>query len=781
MKTDKTKAVVVVHDEPVQRRLLAGLMESAGYEVLSCPDAIEAMALLERTGPPLLVITDLHMPGIDGWRFCRLLRSPEYAAFNKVPIIVVSATYTRNAVQSITSELGADAFMQAPYDAAQLRSVVQTVLRGGKWLSLAKVLIVDDNQNTLELLSGIFEKGGYRIELAASGEAGLSRYEETLPDLVLLDYHLPDMSGDKVLEGILKKHPDAVVIIITGDPRRTLAIELLSRGAAAWLKKPFQPEHVLKLCRQVLGEHALLNIQDRLMERTVKLNASEERYRQLFAEMVSGFVLHEVVRDAHGAPVDYRYLDVNPAFENLTGLKRETVIGRTVLEVLPNTDTALLQSYAQVAQTGKPAAFEYHSKELEKDFSIVTFSPSPGRLGITFNNITEKKRLEIQFLRAQRMESVGILASGIAHDLNNVLSPILLSVQLLRELVSDDTAKSILTTLETTAQRGAGIVKQVLGFARGIEGERRLIQPKHLVREMADLARQTFPKSITVTLDCPNEMPTLLGDPTQLHQVLLNLCVNARDAMPHGGCLSMAIETVEIDESYMQMHPFAKTGSHVMITIADTGCGIPSSVRERIFEPFFTTKPEGEGTGLGLVTALSLVKKHGGFMGVESQENRGACFKIYLPAQANAGPIRTGAESQAAPKGDGEWVLVVEDEPSIRQVTRCTLERNGYRVLAAGDGTEALALFAQKRADISVVVTDMIMPFMDGAATIRAIRRLSSHIPIIAVSGALEKDQDNKAINANAQAFLSKPYTALQLLLLLRQVLDESKFKPSAR
>lgn len=774
MKNGLANKVVVVHDEPAQCRLLAGLMEKDGYEVIMFSDAMEAMALFEKQGPPMLVITDLHMPGIDGWRFCRLLRSPEYADLNKSPIIVVSATYTTATAQSITSELGADAFIQAPYDAARLRSVVQTVLSGGKWLSFAKVLVVDDSASALALLERMLLNDGYQVAKAASGEEALACYDKEQPDLMLLDYHLPDITGEKVLERVRKKHPDAVVIIMTGDSNRALPVRLMAQGAAAYFGKPFKPAHVLKLCKQVLNEHALLGIQDRLLERTYKLKASEARYRQLFDEMVSGFVLHEVIYNAEGIPVDYRYLDVNPAFENLTGLKRDAVIGKTVLEVLPDTDPAVLQSYSQVAKTGKPAAFEYHSKELEKDFSIVTFSPSPGRLGITFNNITEKKRLEVQFLRAQRMESVGILASGIAHDLNNVLSPILLSVQLLRELVIDDTARTILSTLESTAQRGAGIVKQVLGFARGVEGEMRVIQPKHLVHEMVALARQTFPKSIRVELDCPNDLPTVLGDATQLHQVLLNLCVNARDAMPDGGCLTLNIETVNLDENFTRMHSLAKTGLHVIISITDTGCGIPESIRDRIFQPFFTTKPEGEGTGLGLVTALSLVKKHGGFIDLTSQENKGCCFKVFLPAMLQDKRSPDDGSPKTAPRGNGECVLVVEDEASIRQVTRCALERHGYRVLAAGDGTEAMALFVQNQADIRAVVTDMVMPFMDGTATIRAIRRMSRDIPIIVVSGALEKNQDGKAIDASAQAFLAKPYTALQLLHLLRQVLEAS-------
>ena len=364
----------------------------------------------------------------------------------------------------------------------------------------------------------------------------------------------------------------------------------------------------------------------------------------------------------------------------------------------------------------------------------------PRSILIINTDITEKKKIESQLLRAQRMESIGTLAGGIAHDLNNVLTPMMLSLQLLKEKFKDEQSQKLFAILEKNSQRAADLIKQVLSFARGVEGERNPLAAKHLIFEIEKIAKETFPRNIEIRTDIPKDLFTISGDATQLHQVIMNLCVNARDAMPDGGILSISAENFFIDETYVQMHTEAKVGSYISIAVSDTGIGIPPEVLDRIFEPFFTTKEFGKGTGLGLSTALAIVKSHGGFINVYSEVGKGTTFRVYLPVIKTE--MKNVEEQQLElPIGQGELVMVAEDEDSIREVTASTLEEYGYNVLTANDGADAVALYAQNKDKINVILMDMMMPVMDGHASIRAIRRINPGIKIIAVSGLAEKDK----------------------------------------
>jgi len=395
----------------------------------------------------------------------------------------------------------------------------------------------------------------------------------------------------------------------------------------------------------------------------------------------------------------------------------------------------------------------------------------PQSILVINTDITERKKMEAQFLRAQRMESIGTLAGGIAHDLNNVLSPILMAVQMLQLKVADEGVQEWLEILRANAERGADMVRQVLSFARGVEGERVALQPKHLVKDVIKILKDTLPKSVSISYEVPNDLWMVSADATQVHQVLMNLCVNARDAMPQGGELTLRAENVTLDDSYARMHLEAKPGRYVVLTVTDTGAGIPSEVISRIFEPFFTTKETGKGTGLGLSTALTIVRSHGGFINVYSEPNKGSQFSVYLPAIETTRVEQAERRRAEMPAGHGELVLVVDDEEAIRQITKGTLETFGYRVLTAGDGTEAVALYAQNRDEVAVVLTDMMMPFMDGPATIRALQKMNPRVRVVAASGLGGSEKAAEATALGVRLFLPKPYTAEKLLNALAEVL----------
>ena len=386
-------------------------------------------------------------------------------------------------------------------------------------------------------------------------------------------------------------------------------------------------------------------------------------------------------------------------------------------------------------------------------------------------DITERKKLETQFFRSQRLENIGMLASGIAHDLNNVLAPIMMAVPMLRDRVTNPTDRKLLDMLDRSVRRGADLVRQILSFARGVEGEHKLVQPRHLLADLEKMVLETFPKSIQFQKKIDPELWSTRGNATQIHQVLLNLCVNARDAMPGGGTLSVAAGNCSLSETEARAHAGVKAGSFVVIGVSDTGAGIPPDLREKIFEPFFTTKAPGKGTGLGLAGVRGILKNHGGFVDVESEIGSGATFRVFLPAAEERFARSTFAKPVEIPVGHGEMILVVDDEEAIQQIARATLENFGYRVINANNGVEALSVYKQHKDEIKAVVLDSMMPFMDGGATLRALREIAPDLKILGVSG-LNVDEGISVGPGGVQAFLTKPYTAQDLLTKLDSVLQ---------
>jgi nitrogen-specific signal transduction histidine kinase/CheY-like chemotaxis protein len=374
------------------------------------------------------------------------------------------------------------------------------------------------------------------------------------------------------------------------------------------------------------------------------------------------------------------------------------------------------------------------------------------------------RRNDEQHQRAQRLESIGMLASGIAHDLNNVLSPIILAAPLLRDHATNPDDLRLITSLEKSAERGVELVRQILSFAHGVGTIQHRVQVKDLLRETSTLASDTFPKNIRVVDQIPDNLWPIMADPTQIHQILLNLCVNARDAMPAGGTLTLGAENCLLDDATSSRIDGGRPGAWVVIQVEDTGTGIPDAVLSHIWEPFYTTKGAGKGTGLGLSTVRGAVANHKGFISLKTQPGTGSSFRIYLPAAEDTVPQNAqGASRPGARYGGGELILVVDDEPQIREMTAAMLSRNGYRVITAGDGTEAVALFAARRNEISMVITDLAIPHMDGIALARVVQYLNPRVKILAMSGMASAGRSGKLEEFNG-AFIYKPFKAQALL-----------------
>jgi len=475
-----------------------------------------------------------------------------------------------------------------------------------------------------------------------------------------------------------------------------------------------------------------------------------------------------------------RILYWNMGAERLYGWAPNEILGRKASSFLWSDVAEGSVAFQKVREDGKwDGELHNMSKEgkailVQASWTLVRDSDGRPTSVLCINSdVTEKKNLETQFLRAQRMESIGTLAGGIAHDLNNVLTPILMSVEILKGTSKSEEDLELANTLLTNVQRGANLVSQVLSFARGVDGQRVPVNVAHLIRELVKVIQETFPRNIQVESRYSADLWTVIGDATQIHQVILNLCVNARDAMPDGGKIAITSESIVLDETYASMNLNAKTGSYVVIKVEDSGTGIPPEVQERIFDPFFTTKETGKGTGLGLSTTAAIVKSHNGFINVYSEVGKGTRFHVYFPADAsNEAPEAQSIEQSRLPRGRGELILVVDDEESIRKVAKSTLERFGYAVMLAEHGAEAIAIYAQNPGAISVVLTDMAMPIMDGPTMIIALKSIDPKVRIIGSSGLSSNEGGAKAVGTGLEHFIPKPYTAEAMLKTIRNILD---------
>jgi PAS domain S-box-containing protein len=481
--------------------------------------------------------------------------------------------------------------------------------------------------------------------------------------------------------------------------------------------------------------------------------------------------------------LEHRVQYWNKSAERLYGWSADQAIGRPIQDLLYRDPTAFLaateETLAQGEWLGEIEQFSRDGRALivESRWTLVRDSSGRPESILAINtDITERKTLEAQFLRAQRLESIGTLAGGIAHDLNNILSPILMAVELLKTNEADENQLKLLNTLHASARRGADLVGQVLSFARGTEGIRTCLNLRVLAAEIQVIIHNTFPQNIHFILESDETLWNVDADATQLHQVLINLCVNARDAMPSGGRLTLNLENVVLEKADLATHPQCPPGPYLLVRVEDTGHGMPPEIQERIFDPFFTTKSIGEGTGLGLPTVATIVRSHGGFMNVSSKPGKGSAFRIYLPATVTPEPSATIAVRRDRPRGgNGELILVVDDEEAIRIVARSILERFGYRVILAKHGAEAVALYVQHREEIAVVFTDMAMPVMDGPAAIAALQAIDPKVKIIGCSGLAGNSHIAKTKKAGIRHFFPKPYTADTLLRALSETLSQQK------
>lgn len=636
-----------------------------------------------------------------------------------------------------------------------------------------RILHLEDNPRDAELIESALLSGGIVYELSlVTGEADFHSAIETRTfDVVLSDYALDGYDGMSALEWLRRKNTLVPFIFVSGTLGEEAAVESLKTGATDYILK----DRLTKLAPAV--RRALAEAEEREGRRK-----ADERLRLLetaIQQVSESITITTADLDDHGPEIVF----VNPSFTKMTGYGSEEVLGRTPAflqgaksdpQILSDLKSSLNRGEAF---QGEVIGYRKNGEEFYLQASVVPLHNLQGQVThfvAVQQDVTERKQQEARLLRAQRLESIGSLASGIAHDLNNILAPIMMSAPMLRWNLPAQEAEETLTSIERSAQRGAELVKQLLLFGRGMEAKRTKLSLKSLVRDMVKIMRETFPKSILVETYVDPELWSVEADPTQLHQVLLNLCVNARDAMPTGGKITILADNIQKNTIGSESLGQAQAGAYVRLRVRDTGSGIPPEILQRIFDPFFTTKEQGCGTGLGLSTALGIIKKHGGFIDVQSATGEGTTFEVCLPAALGSESAEVGLPaSRPLAQGNGELVLVVDDEPDILKLTDQYLTRNGYRTLLARDGVDAIVQFTEKKCEVYALITDLEMPMMDGVALIRTIWKLNPSIHVI-VSSGIGHDPSwlaklGKLAETGSYAMVRKPYDVEKLLESLRE------------
>jgi PAS domain S-box-containing protein len=753
--------ILLVEDVSADAELIIRELRKANLAFVSrCVEKRDDFVSALKEFAPHLILSDFSLGQFDALEALRILKEEK----SDLPFILVTGSQSEEVAVACIKE-GADDYILKASLKRLPSAVISAIKKKEAERERGKALLA--LRRSMELFRSLIENSSDIITIL--GPDGTIAYESPSVERVL-GYSPEALLGRNAFEFICPDDAKSVraALAESGGLKISNPIEYRFRH------KDGNWRRLETIGKNLLDDPAVAGIIINSRDVTERRSA-EERIREqaaLLDKAQDAILVHDL---------EGRIAYWNNGAERVYGFTAQEAIGKKMTELIGEQPIAPAEPMGNGGvETGEWHGELYHARKGGQEIVVESHSTlvrdnsgRPQSMLVINTDITERKKLETQFLRVQRMESIGTLASGIAHDLNNVLTPILMSIRMLKDEVKSGAAQEMLNTLETSTVRGSGIVQQVLSFARGVEGVRSVLQIKHPLTEVLSIARDTFPKSIQISCKLEKDLWTVVGDPTQLHQIFMNLFVNARDAMPHGGRLHVEAENVQIDENYARMQPEAHSGPYAVVSISDTGVGIPPGVIGKIFEPFFTTKEMGKGTGLGLSTTLGIVRSHGGFLTVYSEPGKGTRFKAYLPA-ADSAEHRPTSESHAeAPIGQGELILVADDEFAVREIVRVTLEAHNYQVATADDGTEALAVYAERRNEIKLVIVDVMMPYMDGPATMRALQRMNPGVKLIAVSGLMEKDRMDEFPDESRIAFLAKPFTTEQLLVTLRRLLDD--------
>ena len=620
-----------------------------------------------------------------------------------------------------------------------------------------KVLVVDDDAHMLRTITDILRAHGYATTGAPSGTEALRLAQDpaSAPAIALVDLSLPDIDGIDLV-GRLRALSDLTeVVILTGNASVDSAVRAMREESYDYLIKPVQPDHMLATLGRA-GERS----QRRRAE--AGRQESEDRLRRIFDHVSDALF----IADDSG-----RILDANPAACALTGLSVDELREVPLQTVLPESANGSTSPSSRASPNGQPGG---NPGQPNRVLQIDAAAFAPGVLVYTVRDLTNQSRLEEQLAQSQKMDAVGQLAGGVAHDFNNLLTVIMsYSTLLLSDFEEKDPRRGDVQEISNAATRAAGLTSQLLAFSRKQLMEPRVISINTVVSGIEKLLRRLIGEDIELATTLERDLYLINADPGQLEQVLINLAVNARDAMPDGGRLHITTSNTELSTDHSDRHLSAAPGKYIMVAVSDTGTGMTREVQQRVFEPFFTTKLQGKGTGLGLSTVYGIVKQSGGDVWIYSEPGKGTTFKVYFPRVAEGEEAAPAREDGQAARGGTETVLIVEDDASLRALSARILEGNGYTVLLARNGLEALAIAGGHSGHIDLVASDVVMPKMNGRPLVEKLLETRKEMSVLFMSGYTDDEVMRRGVIDGRTAFLQKPFTPAQFAKKVREVLDQ--------
>lgn len=638
-----------------------------------------------------------------------------------------------------------------------------------------QALLLEDREADAELVKRELRRAGFtgdwpRVQTEADF---LARLKDG-PEVILADYEMPQFSALRALELLRERELDIPLIIVSGTIGEEIAVAAMREGAVDYLLK----DRLGRLGASVRAALHLKAVRDEKRSMAEALQESETRFRQMAEAIPDVFWLSD--------PETRQMLYVSPAYERIWGRSRESLYAtpRSFSEAIHSEDRQLVEEAMQ-SNREKGGRLELDYRIIRPDSTIrwihVSGFPVHGpdgtlhRVAGVARDITHQRELEAQLLQSQKMEAVGRLAGGVAHDFNNILTVINgYGESLLHSLPAQDSRREMVDEICGAGRRATALTRQLLAFSRKQILDVKLVNLNTILRDMEGMLRRLLGENVDLDVNLAADLGRVRADPSQLEQVVMNLAVNAGDAMPEGGHLRISTRNVQATDPFMASIPnVGASADFVMLSVQDTGMGMSEEVQAHIYEPFFTTKPEGKGTGLGLATCFGIVQQSGGHIAVESRLNEGTTFRIFLPGSSDVEVESQPAPSSHAPQGS-ETILLVEDNAPVRELTAKLLRSNGYEVWEASDGEAGHKLAIERGGTFDLLLTDAVMPRMSGRELVIQVRRQWPHIRAVLCSGYV---QDEPSINFPPQgglAFLAKPFSPAELLQKVRAVLDES-------
>ncbi|MFC1715083.1 response regulator [Candidatus Poribacteria bacterium] len=751
--------ILIVEDDGIIATRLQTILEKLGYDVIGAvASGAEAVQKASESSPDL-VLMDIYLAGeMNG-----IETAAEIHTQSDIPIVYLTAYSTDELLQQakITQPYGylikpiQDRELYATIEMALYRHELEARLKENeRWLdttlrSIGDAVITTDEQGSVTFMNQISEElTGWKQE-EASGH-GLAEV-----------FHIANEdTGEPVENPVVRVIRDGVVV---GLGNHTLLFR--KDGTAIPIDDSAAP--IRNDRGDITGVVLVFRDVTERRQAMKQLQESEEKYHSLYSAMNEGVCLHEVIYDESGKAVDYRILDINPSYESITGLGRGQAIGSLASELYGSGEPPYMDVYAKVADSGQPTSFETYFPPMDKHFSISVFSPGESMFATVFSDITARKRMEEELMKVQKLESIGVLAGGIAHDLNNLLTGILGNISLARMYEDPAERNRRLVEAEKASMQVKDLTQRLLTFSRGGAPILQTTAIGELLKDCTDLALSG--SNVRCEFSIPDDLWPAEIDAGQINQVISNLIINANQAMPDGGVIKIDAENVEVEAEHgLPLSP----GAYVRISIVDRGVGIAREHLQRVFDPFFTTKQKG--SGLGLATAFSIVNQHNGYITAESELGVGTAFHVYLPTSPDQMPVGESKEKTEPITGEGR-ILVMDDEAHIRDLATEMLGRCGYRATTAMDGAEAIELYKKAMESgnpFHAVIMDLTVPGgMGGKETIQLLNEIDPDVKAIVSSGYSNDPVMAEFREYGFKGVIAKPYKLMELSEIMHKVL----------